>query len=377
MDFLISLGLFTSKAFILILLISFALVFVVTAIKQVKTENSSLDDDQEKLVFSDLKQIYDDRKASIEDAIEEFDSSKDEAEKKKEKKLKNKNSKNRTEELKKQKNLLIENREKDGLFCPDRVFVIEFTGDTHASEVTTLIKKINAILDVATDKDEVILKLDSPGGVVNTYGLCSSQLQRLRDKNVKLTVCIDNVAASGGYLMACVANTIVAAPFAYVGSIGVVAQMPNFNKVLKKHDVDYEQVTAGKYKRTLTMFGENTNEAREKFKNELELIHKNFKNVVSKYRPSINLDEVATGEFWLASDALNLGLVDEIDTFDAYLQKTLAYTKVCAIKIVVKKKEKKSLLSRLSKFMSVKAWTNSVADEVENRVFNKDNNLRF
>ncbi|MBW7569401.1 MAG: protease SohB [Succinivibrio sp.] len=377
MDFLISLGLFTSKSFILIALISFAFIFVITAIKQVKTEDNCLDEDNEKLVFSDLKQIYDDRKASIEDAIEEFDSSKDANEKKKDKKLKEKNSKIRIEELKKQKSLLIKKREDEGLFCPERVFVIEFTGDTHASEVSTLIKKINTILDVATDKDMVILNLNSPGGVVNTYGLCSSQLQRLRDKNVKLTVCIDNVAASGGYLMACVANTIVAAPFAYVGSIGVVAQIPNFNKVLKKHDVDYEQVTAGKYKRTLTMFGENTNEAREKFKNELELIHNNFKNVVSKYRPSINLDEVATGEFWLASDAQKLGLVDEIDTFDAYLQKTLAYTKVCAIKIVVKKKEKKSLLNRLSKFMSVKAWTSSVANEVENRVFNKDNNLRF
>lgn len=154
--------------------------------------------------------------------------------------------------------------------------------------------------------------------------------------------------------MSCVANKIVAAPFSYVGSIGVVAQIPNFNKVLKKHDIDYEQVTAGKYKRTLTMFGENTEEGREKFRQELAMIHDRFKAIVAKYRPNMDVEQFATGEFWLATDAKERGLVDQIDTFDAYLQKTVEFTKVCAIKISIEHEEKKSFVDIIKKFLWLK-----------------------
>ena len=213
--------------------------------------------------------------------------------------------------------------------------------------------------------------------MVNGYGLCSATLERIRQKNIHLTVCVDNVAASGGYLMACVASKIVAAPFSYIGSIGVVAQIPNFNKVLKKHDVDYEQVTAGKYKRTLTMFGENTQEGREKFKQELTLIHDRFKEIVSKYRPSMDIDNIATGEFWLAKDALERGLIDEIAPFDSYLQSTLEKTKVCAIKIDIKKQEQKGLLAVLKKFLSAKAWTKAFKEEMLDASNRDDKNLHF
>ncbi len=225
---------------------------------------------------------------------------------------------------------------------------------------------------MATDKDELILNLESPGGVVNGYGLLASQLERVREKGIHLTVCVDNVAASGGYLMSCVANKIVAAPFSYVGSIGVVAQIPNFNKVLKNHDVDYELVTAGKYKRTLTMFGENTEEGREKFRQELVMIHDRFKAIVAKYRPNMDVEQFATGEFWLATDAKERGLVDQIDTFDAYLQKTVEFTKVCVIKISIEHEEKKSFVDIIKKFFMAKTWTKAIKNEVQDTIIEQD-----
>jgi serine protease SohB len=168
-----------------------------------------------------------------------------------------------------------------------------------------------------------MIKLESPGGAVNGYGLAASQLERIRQHQIQLTVCIDQIAASGGYLMACIAHKIYAAPFAIIGSIGVVAQLPNLNKWLKKHNIDFEQITAGKYKRTLTVFGENTEEGRKKFEQDLEQIHHNFKQQVSNFRPQIQIEEVATGEHWLARDARQLGLVDELMTSDDWiLEKT-------------------------------------------------------
>jgi serine protease SohB len=198
-------------------------------------------------------------------------------------------------------------------------FVLNFNGDIAASQVNQLRDEISVILSSATTKDEVVVRLESPGGAVSGYGLAASQLQRLRDKNIPLTVCIDKVAASGGYLMACVANTIIAAPFAIIGSIGVVAQLPNFHRFLKKHNIDVELLTAGQYKRTLTVLGENTNKDRKKFQEDLEAIQASFRNHVLTHRTEINIDEVATGEHWLATDAMQLGLIDQLKTSDDYL----------------------------------------------------------
>lgn len=200
-----------------------------------------------------------------------------------------------------------------------RSFVIDFKGDLKASEVPSLREEVNAILDVATEDDEVIVRLENHGGVVHEHGLAASQLARIRDHNIPLIVCVDKVAASGGYLMACVATKICAAPFAILGSIGVIAQIPNFNRMLDSHGVDFEQVTAGKYKRTVTMFGQNTDEDRAKLKEELEDVHALFKEAVAKYRPGLDLDKVATGEHWYGSRALALGLADELRTSDEVL----------------------------------------------------------
>jgi serine protease SohB len=219
-----------------------------------------------------------------------------------------------------------------------RVFVLNFDGNISASAVSHLREEVTAILTQATSNDEVLIKLESPGGMVHSYGLASSQLDRLRKKGIPLTACVDKVAASGGYMMACVADKILAAPFAIVGSIGVVAQMPNFSKVLKKHDVDFEILTAGKYKRTLTMFGENTEEGREKFVAELEETHELFKTYVSERRPQVDIEKIATGEIWYGSQAKGLALVDDVQTSDEYLVSRIAEADVFEVSFVQKKK---------------------------------------
>ncbi|ATR83529.1 protease SohB [Pseudomonas sp. HLS-6] len=200
-----------------------------------------------------------------------------------------------------------------------RVFVLDFDGDIKASATDSLRHEITALLTLATPRDEVVLRLESGGGMVHSYGLAASQLARIRQAGVPLTVCIDKVAASGGYMMACIGEKIVSAPFAVLGSIGVVAQLPNVNRLLKKHDIDFEVLTAGEYKRTLTVFGENTEKGREKFQEDLDVTHQLFKDFVSRYRPQLHIDEVATGEVWLGVAALNKHLVDELKTSDEYL----------------------------------------------------------
>ena len=199
---------------------------------------------------------------------------------------------------------------------------------------------------VARKQDEVFIRLQSPGGMVNTYGLAASQLKRVKDHDIKLTIAVDKVAASGGYMMACVADHILAAPFAILGSIGVVAQMPNFNRLLKKHDIDYELITAGEYKRTLTMFGENTDQARGKFKEDIEDIHVLFKDFVAHQRPVVDIEKVSTGEFWFGSRAKELDLVDELKTSDDYLLEKVNEADLFSVKYV----EKKHLSDKFSGF---------------------------
>ncbi|MBA2652189.1 MAG: protease SohB [Tatlockia sp.] len=228
------------------------------------------------------------------------------------------------------------------------LYVVDFHGDIKASQVEQLREVISAVISVAQEKDEVVVCLESHGGLVNTYGLAASQLQRLRDKQIPLTVCIDKIAASGGYLMACVANKIVAAPFAIIGSIGVVAQLPNFHRWLKKNNIDFELLTAGEHKRTLTIFGENTAKGREKFQEDLEKIHKAFRSYVLENRQQLDIDKVATGEHWLAKDAYDLRLVDALKTSDDYLAEKMADFN--SFKIAMH--GKKSLLEKLFKPVS-------------------------
>ena len=213
-----------------------------------------------------------------------------------------------------------------------KIFVLDFKGDIQASAADTIREEITLILATAkAGHDRVVVRLESPGGMVHGYGLAAAQLVRLRDAGFNLIICVDKVAASGGYMMACIANEIISAPFAVVGSIGVVAQVPNFNRLLKQHNVDFEMYTAGQYKRTVTMFGENTPEGKAKFEEELQQTHALFKHFVERYRPSLNVEQVATGEHWYGEDARALNLVDKLQTSDEYLLGLLAQHDVYVI----------------------------------------------
>lgn len=211
------------------------------------------------------------------------------------------------------------------------LFVIDFKGSMNANEVNALREEITAILSIADNKDEVLLRLESPGGVVHGYGLAASQLNRLREKGLKLIVSVDKVAASGGYMMACVADRIVAAPFAIIGSIGVVAQVPNFHRLLKKKDIDVELHTAGEYKRTLTLLGENTEQGRKKFVQDLNETHQLFKDFVHQKRPALDINAVATGEHWYGSQAKEKGLIDEIGVSDDLIINQIEAREIIAV----------------------------------------------
>ncbi|MEM7292965.1 MAG: protease SohB, partial [Pseudomonadota bacterium] len=218
-----------------------------------------------------------------------------------------------------------------------RIFVLDFDGDIKASAVSCLRREITAILSLAGEQDELVVRLESGGGMVHAYGLAASQLQRIKDAGVTLTVCVDKVAASGGYMMACVANKLMAAPFAIIGSIGVVAQIPNFHRLLKKNDVDFELITAGEYKRTLTLFGENTEKGRAKFVEDIEEIHVLFKEFVAEQRPNLEVEKVATGEIWFGQRAIDKQLVDELITSDEYIARACDDADVFEVKYVEKK----------------------------------------
>ncbi len=229
---------------------------------------------------------------------------------------------------------------------PPRTFVLRFNGDIRASAVDALREEVSAVLRIARPgEDRVLLVLDSPGGVVPGYGLAAAQLARLRTAGVELVAVVDRVAASGGYMMAAVANRIVAAPFAIVGSIGVVAQIPNIHRLLKRNDIDVELHTAGQYKRTLTLLGENTEAGREKFREELEQTHELFKQFLNRFRPQLDLDKLATGEHWLGEDALKLGLIDDIATSDDLILEAVEQGDAFEI---VQPVRKHGLLGRLS-----------------------------
>ncbi|MFG6177236.1 protease SohB [Halomonas sp. THAF12] len=213
------------------------------------------------------------------------------------------------------------------------VWVLDFHGDLKASVTGRFAEEVSAVLDVAGERDEVVVRLESAGGLVHAYGHAAAELDRLRQAGLSTTVCVDKVAASGGYLMACCADRLRVAPFAVLGSIGVVAQLPNLHRLLKRHDVDVEVLTAGRYKRTLTVFGENTEEGREKFLEDLETVHGLFKRYVSERRPELDIEAVATGEIWYGQDALPRGLADELGTSEAYLVERMASARVVTLRL--------------------------------------------
>ena len=228
-----------------------------------------------------------------------------------------------------------------------KLYVLEFNGDIRATGVATLRDEITAMLSIAEPQDEVLLKLENAGGVVHEHGLAASQLKRINDAKLNFTIAVDKVAASGGYMMACVADKIVSAPFAILGSIGVLAQLPNFNRLLDKAGIDFEQHTAGEYKRTVTMFGKNSEKERDKLKLELQETHTLFRDFVQEHRPKLDIDKVSTGEHWYGKQALEMDLVDELITSDDFLVNALETFDIFEIKMEVKKGLQDKLLGGL------------------------------
>jgi len=265
------------------------------------------------------------------------------------------------EQKKNQKSAKVEN-------AKPKLFVLEFDGDIKASEVATLRDEITATLSVAEPQDEVLLKLDNSGGVVHEHGLAASQLQRIKDAKLNFTVSVDKVAASGGYMMACVADKIVAAPFAILGSIGVLAQLPNFHRLLDKAGIDFEQHTAGEYKRTVTMFGQNSDKEREKLKLDLQETHTLFRDFVSEHRPKLDMEKVATGEHWYGTQAMELNLVDELKTSDELLIDSLDQFDIYEIKMEIKKGFQDKFLGGL--FTSFERAKNGLVNSQNDSKFN-------
>lgn len=218
-----------------------------------------------------------------------------------------------------------------------RVYVLNFKGSISADEVESLREEITTVLSLADARDEILLRLESPGGMVHAYGLAASQLQRIRNSDTQLTICVDKVAASGGYMMACLADKLVAAPFAFIGSVGVLVQLPNFNRLLDKNHIDYEMISAGEYKRTLSTFGEITEKGRQKVKEEVEDIHQLFKGWIKEHRPSVDVDKIATGETWVGTQAKERYMVDEIRTSDECIAEACANAEVFEVEYEFKK----------------------------------------
>lgn len=306
MEFFSEYSLFLLKAITVVA----AVLAVVAGAVGISIRNKLASNRDGQLEITSLNETYEDMHATLEQAVLNPAELKALAKSKKKKakiesKLDKKKAKSSTEE--------------DSLEFKKRLYVLNFEGDIKASAVEELRQEITATLTLATKEDEVLVKVESGGGEVHSYGLAASQLQRIKDHGIPLTVSVDKVAASGGYLMACVADKIIAAPFSILGSIGVMAQIPNIHRILKKNDVDIEQLTAGEYKRTLTLLGENTDKARTKMQQELEEVHDLFKGFVSERRPHMDLQQVATGEHWLGTRALELKLLDELITSDDYV----------------------------------------------------------
>ena len=352
MEYLIEYGLFLAKAITIVV----AIVLVISAIsssgqRQAKAARKG------KIRVTRLNEHFEDMRDTLRHKV--LDKHQLKALAKQEKK-----AEKEAEKEKKAKSKLAESDPEHPVERKPRVYVLNFKGNIPADAVDNLREEITAVLSMAEQQDEVLLRLESPGGMVHAYGLAASQLVRIKNKQIPLTICVDKVAASGGYMMACLADRLVAAPFAIIGSIGVLIQLPNFNRVLKKYEVDYEQISAGEFKRTLSTFGEITEKGREKVQEEVEAIHLIFKTWVKEHRPSVEIDKIATGETWVASQAKERYMVDEIRTSDECIVKLCDTADVYEVEF----ESRKSLQDKMGNAFG------SIFDVLYSKLFNRTDN---
>lgn len=338
MEFLIEYGLFLAKAITIVV----AVMLIIAAIAN-SSQKQGKSDKKGRIKVTRLNEHFEELRDSLRHSVLEKNELKAlEKEEKKQKKAEEKAKKAQAKQALKEAPKGEEKNEQQGgqsdsLERKPRVYVLNFEGNIPADGVDSLREEISAVLSMAEPADEVLLRLESPGGMVHAYGLASSQLMRIKNQKIPLTICVDKVAASGGYMMACLADRLVAAPFSIIGSIGVLMQLPNFHRVLKKHDVDFEQISAGEYKRTLSTFGEITEKGREKAKEDVESIHEIFKSWVKEHRPVVDIDKIATGETWLGVQAKERYMVDDIRTSDECIIKACEEADVFEVEFELKK----------------------------------------
>ncbi len=312
MEYLIQYGMFLAKAATLVV----AIVIVLGAVAASGNRQRKFGR-KGHIRVTHLNEHYDDLKDTLRHSVLEKEQLKQvHKSEKKQAKLEAKEQAKSDKEAAKHADAVTDSESGESTQRKKRVYVLTFTGNIAADEVTSLREEITAVLTLAEPSDEVVLRLESPGGMVHAYGLASSQLLRIKSRQIPLTICVDKVAASGGYMMACLADRLVSAPFAIIGSIGVLVQLPNFHRVLKKNDIDYEIISAGEFKRTLTQFGEITQKGRDKVQEEVETMHDIFKAWIKDHRPSVDIDKIATGETWVGTQAKERYMVDEIKTSD-------------------------------------------------------------
>jgi len=331
LEFLTEYGLFLAK--VVTIVVAIVIVIIVLVATSYKARKSDLGHIEIKNLNENLKSVTHSLRETILPAAV----------------LKQQLKEEKKEEKQKQKELKKSlKQDSEEVTSKPRLYVVDFEGDVQASAVTQLREEITVITTMATKQDSILLRLESGGGLVHSYGLAASQLMRLLDKEISLTIAVDKIAASGGYMMACIANKIIAAPFALLGSIGVIAQIPNFHRLLKKNDIDVDVLTAGEYKRTLTIFGENTEKGRDKAIEELEDVHTLFKEFVSEHRPQLDMDVVATGEAWYGKRALEKQLVDELKTSDAFIYEKCRDCDVYQITYVLHKSRMDKLVEKIT-----------------------------
>tara|TARA_B100000749_G_scaffold84052_1_gene63908 strand:- start:53657 stop:54676 length:1020 start_codon:yes stop_codon:yes gene_type:complete len=323
MEFLIEVGAFSAKALVIVVSFIVVIIAIASAVAKNKVGHEKIEVKNLNDKFKDLTEVIHSKvlsKKELKDRLKEF------------KKDQKKQSKEKTPKK--------------------NVFVLDFDGDIKASAVSQFRDEISTILSLKDNCSEVVIRLESPGGMVHSYGLASSQILRLKEQNIPTTVCVDKVAASGGYMMACVSDKIVAAPFAILGSIGVLAQIPNFNKVLKKNDVEYQEITAGEYKRTLSLFGEITEKGKQKFTEDIVRTHGLFKKWVADRRPKVDIEKIATGETWYGQECLQNGLADEIKTSDEYILNLIPNHSVYSLKVTGRKSFQEKLQDSFGQVVS-------------------------
>lgn len=239
--------------------------------------------------------------------------------------------------------------------------VLRFEGDTMATGRQDFARMVDEVLHNKERIQRVIVVVNSPGGGVSVYGQMFAGMERMRNAGVDVTACVDTYAASGGYLMSVPAQRIIAAPFAMVGSIGVVSEFMNFNKLLRRLGVEPMTITAGELKRTVTPLSEVTEENKAAYKAQLEAIHRQFIAVVKKYR-EVDADRVCTGNHWTAAESveLKLNLVDGLATSQEYLFEANQTEDLVTISKLQNPYEK-SVLGLARRFIHL------VADEVSER----------